>query len=224
MQGARALRRELEPAGRLRVPFPGHLRQPPCACTRAMSASASIRSSPRASRRPTSCSRSAPRLGEMTTGGYTLLQPPRPAQKLIHVHAGAEELGRVYAADLLLQSSMACAAKALETIAPPPELPWGAWTASAHEDYVANQTPTPVEPLDMAEVVFALGRLAPGCDLHQRRGQLQRLAASLPSLSRAAAPRPHAARADLGRDGLWRAGRGGREPAVPAAHRRQPRR
>ncbi len=102
-----------------------------------------------------------PRLGEMTTGGYTLLQPPRPKQKLIHVHAGAEELGRVYAADLLLQSSMACAAKALETVSPPPELPWGAWTASAREDYIANQTPTPVEPLDMAEVVFALGRLAP---------------------------------------------------------------
>ncbi|MCU1366292.1 MAG: thiamine pyrophosphate-binding protein, partial [Ilumatobacteraceae bacterium] len=36
------------------------------------------------------------RLGEMTTGGYTLLQPPRPAQRLIHIHAGAEELGRVY--------------------------------------------------------------------------------------------------------------------------------
>ena len=36
-----------------------------------------------------------PRLGEMTTGGYTLLQAPRPAQQLIHIHAGAEELGRV---------------------------------------------------------------------------------------------------------------------------------
>ena len=34
-----------------------------------------------------------PRLGEMTTGGYTLLKPPRPAQKLIHLHAGPEELG-----------------------------------------------------------------------------------------------------------------------------------
>ena len=41
------------------------------------------------------------RLGEMTTGGYELLVPPRPAQRLVHVHAGAEELGRVYAADLL---------------------------------------------------------------------------------------------------------------------------
>ncbi|MDP1533738.1 MAG: thiamine pyrophosphate-binding protein, partial [Rubrivivax sp.] len=29
------------------------------------------------------------RLGEMTTGGYTLLKPPRPQQRLIHMHAGA---------------------------------------------------------------------------------------------------------------------------------------
>ena len=57
------------------------------------------------------------RLGEMTTAGYTLLQAPRPKQKLVHIHAGAEELGRVYAADLMLQASMACAAKALETLA-----------------------------------------------------------------------------------------------------------
>src|SRR6185369_4819771 len=66
------------------------------------------------------------RLGEMTTGGYTLLKAPRPTQKLIHIHAGPEELGRVYAADLLLQSSMACAAKALETLAPPTTLSWAA--------------------------------------------------------------------------------------------------
>ncbi|MEO5697853.1 MAG: thiamine pyrophosphate-binding protein, partial [Burkholderiaceae bacterium] len=59
------------------------------------------------------------RLGEMTTGGYTLLRAPRPVQKLVHIHAGAEELGRVYAADLMLQSAMACAAKALDGLAPP---------------------------------------------------------------------------------------------------------
>jgi acetolactate synthase-1/2/3 large subunit len=102
-----------------------------------------------------------PRLGEMTTGGYTLLQAPRPAQKLIHIHAGPEELGRVYAADLMLQSAMVCAAKALETLSPPPELPWGDWTAQAHADYEANHEPVPVEPLDMAEVVKTIQRLAP---------------------------------------------------------------
>jgi acetolactate synthase I/II/III large subunit len=102
-----------------------------------------------------------PRLDEMTTGGYTLLQAPRPAQKLVHIHAGAEELGRVYAADLLLHASMAAAAKALEALAPPPVLAWADWTASAHADFEANQVPLPVQPLDMAEVVKTIQRLAP---------------------------------------------------------------
>ena len=102
-----------------------------------------------------------PRLGEMTTGGYTLLQAPRPKQKLIHIHAGAEELGRVYQADLMLQSAMACAAKALETLASPVSVPWNAWTTSAHADYEANHVATKVEPMDMAVLVKTIQRLAP---------------------------------------------------------------
>ena len=101
------------------------------------------------------------RLGEMTTGGYTLLQVPRPVQKLVHVHAGAEELGRVYAADLLLQGSMACAAKALETLAAPPSVPWTGWTQAAHADYEANHVAPPVEPMDLAVVMKTVQRLAP---------------------------------------------------------------
>jgi acetolactate synthase-1/2/3 large subunit len=101
------------------------------------------------------------RLGEMTTGGYTLLAAPRPAQTLVHVHAGPEELGRVYAADLLLQASMACAAKALETLAAPPEPAWRAWTAAAAADLEANRVPTPVAPLDLAEVMLTVQRLVP---------------------------------------------------------------
>jgi len=102
-----------------------------------------------------------PRLGEMTTGGYTLLQAPRPAQTLVHIHAGAEELGRVYAADLLINASMSCAAQALETLAAPSSLPWDAWTAQAHADYQANLVPQPVSPLDMAEVVKLLSSRCP---------------------------------------------------------------
>ncbi len=101
------------------------------------------------------------RLGEMTTGGYTLLQPPRPVQKLIHVHAGAEELGRVYAADLMLQASMACAAKALESLAAPMEVPWAAQAAEAHADYLSNLEAPAVTPLDMAVVVKTLSTLCP---------------------------------------------------------------
>ena len=101
------------------------------------------------------------RLGEMTTGGYTLLQAPRPTQKLVHIHAGPEELGRVYAADLLLQSSMACAAKALETLAAPTQVPWAASAQAAHADYEANHVASAVEPMDLAVVMKTVQRLAP---------------------------------------------------------------
>ncbi|MBI5716530.1 MAG: thiamine pyrophosphate-binding protein [Burkholderiales bacterium] len=101
------------------------------------------------------------RLGEMTTSGYTLLQAPRPAQKLIHVHAGAEELGRVYAADLLLQSTMDRAALALATLKAPASRPWREHAVAAHADYEANHVAPGVAPLDMAVVVKTLARRLP---------------------------------------------------------------
>ncbi|MET0520134.1 MAG: thiamine pyrophosphate-binding protein [Burkholderiaceae bacterium] len=105
------------------------------------------------------------RLGEMSTGGYTLLQAPRPAQPLVHIHAGAEELGRVYAADLLINASMSCAAQALATLAPPARCAWAEWARQARADYegnlVAQPLPPEVSPLDMAEVVKTLDRLMP---------------------------------------------------------------
>ena len=102
------------------------------------------------------------RLGEMTTGGYTLLQAPRPLQKLVHIHPGAEELGRVYAADLLIQAAVPAAARALAALEPPTALRWRERTAAAQADYQANLVPSAaVEPLDMAEVMKTMQRLAP---------------------------------------------------------------
>jgi acetolactate synthase-1/2/3 large subunit len=101
------------------------------------------------------------RLGEITTGGYEHLAVPRPKQTLVHLHPGAEELGRVYAADLMLQCSLQHAGQALETVAAPAAVPWSAWTAAAHADCEANLVSTPVEPLDMAELVRTLVRRAP---------------------------------------------------------------
>ena len=82
-----------------------------------------------------------PRLGEMTTGGYTLLQAPQATQKLVHIHASAEELGRVYQADLAIHASMSAAARSLEVLSAPPTLPWQAWAKEANNDYLANVDP-----------------------------------------------------------------------------------
>ena len=101
------------------------------------------------------------RLGEMTTGGYSLITPPRPLQKLVHIHAGPVELGRVYAADLLLQASMTQAAKALETLAAPPAVTWTAWADAAQADYQANHQAPAVAPLDMAVVIKAVQARVP---------------------------------------------------------------
>ncbi len=79
-----------------------------------------------------------PRLGEATTGGYTLLEAPVPTQKLVHIHASGEELGRVYQPTLAIQATMNAAARSLEVLTAPPSLPWSTWTAACHADYEAN--------------------------------------------------------------------------------------
>lgn len=47
-----------------------------------------------------------PRLGEMTTQGYSWLTPPVPQQPLVHVFPQPEELGRVYEPELALVADM----------------------------------------------------------------------------------------------------------------------
>ena len=100
------------------------------------------------------------RLGEMTTGGYTLLEAPVPKQALVHIHAGAEELGRVYQPTIALQCSMAAIGCALEDVDPPtPRSP--AAGAAAHAEYLANLETTAVEPMDLAGVVKTIEAMAP---------------------------------------------------------------
>lgn len=77
-----------------------------------------------------------PRLGEMTTGGYTLLAAPRSKQALVHIHASAEELNRVYQADLAICATMNAAARSLEVLSPPANLPWAGLAERAHEEYL----------------------------------------------------------------------------------------
>jgi acetolactate synthase-1/2/3 large subunit len=103
-----------------------------------------------------------PRLGEMTTSGYTLLVPPRPTQKLVHVHAGAEELGRVYQGELLINSGMPQIAAALAAMEPVDATRWRDWTRAANADYREwigrRENPGAVQ---MWDIVDFLGRRLP---------------------------------------------------------------
>jgi acetolactate synthase-1/2/3 large subunit len=85
-----------------------------------------------------------PRMGESTTGGYTLLDIPKTKQTLIHVHQGAEELGRVYSADLPIVSGMPEMAAALASLQPPANVAWSGAIEEAHDAYLAWRKPRPM--------------------------------------------------------------------------------
>ena len=79
------------------------------------------------------------RLGEMTTGGYTLFEAPVPKQKLIHVHAGAEELGRVYQAEVMINSTVCAFADAIAALPRLTRSGMEVQTQSARSDYLEWQ-------------------------------------------------------------------------------------
>jgi acetolactate synthase-1/2/3 large subunit len=102
-----------------------------------------------------------PRLGEITTGGYSLLEAPKPQQALVHVHCDAEELGRVYRADLPILSDITEFMSMLRAMSPPESIPWRARTFEAHAEYRAYSEPEPARGrLDLGEILLWLrGRL-----------------------------------------------------------------
>lgn len=107
-----------------------------------------------------------PRLGEMTTGGYTLLEAPLPKQALVHVHQGIEELGRVYQPKLAICAGMPQFAARLAMMVPIDDPPWRHTIAQARAEYEAWQARPPVysqlaPKLDLWQIVESLKRALP---------------------------------------------------------------
>ncbi len=97
-----------------------------------------------------------PRLGEMTTSGYTLVGE----QPLIHVHPGAEELGRVYRPALPILSGMEHFADAVRGLRVEPG--WRKWTEAARAEYEAWQQPEPMPgALDLGDCIAHLRARVP---------------------------------------------------------------
>ncbi|MGH3132746.1 MAG: thiamine pyrophosphate-binding protein [Gaiellaceae bacterium] len=100
------------------------------------------------------------RLGEVPTRRYTLLEPPRPRQTLVHAHPDPDELGFVYEPDLPILSGLPELAAALRELEPV-EPRWREWTNAARADYEQNLRHEPMEgPVDLGEIMaFLRGRL-----------------------------------------------------------------
>ena len=146
---------------------------------RATSASPSIPEAGRARARSDLVIALGVRLGEMTTGGYTLLEAPRPQQSTVHLHAGAEELGprlrrRPDAAGLCEQRRQGAGRS------PPPPTRLARLERSAAADFAANRDASAGRASGHgAGDAHARAPRAREQRLHQRRRQLQRLVAPL---------------------------------------------
>jgi acetolactate synthase-1/2/3 large subunit len=85
------------------------------------------------------------RLSEATSQGYTLLDIPVPAQKVVHVHPGSDELGRVYQPTLGLNVSPSGFFNAISLAPAPPARPRGDHVAGLRQAYLAwSEAPTEV--------------------------------------------------------------------------------
>ncbi len=100
------------------------------------------------------------RLGEIVTGGYTLLDVPLPRQTLVHVLPGADALNSVYQAAIAWQSSLdgfAHACAGLAPVAAPDPAARGAWQRKLRANYQRYiEPPRRDTRLDPARVITCL--------------------------------------------------------------------
>ena len=95
------------------------------------------------------------RLGEMTTAGFSLIDIPSPRQQMIHVHAGAEELGHVYRPELAINASSETFVAMLAALAPAPiSEDRRQRAAQAHQDYIDwNRSVSVAGPLQFSDII-----------------------------------------------------------------------
>ncbi|HVX91676.1 MAG TPA: thiamine pyrophosphate-binding protein, partial [Xanthobacteraceae bacterium] len=98
------------------------------------------------------------RLSELPSQSYTLFDIPGPRATFVHVHPGAEELGRVYRPHLAVQAAPTGFAAALEGLAPPTSRRADQEVKSAHAEYLAwseRATPVPGD-VNLGEIIVWL--------------------------------------------------------------------
>jgi acetolactate synthase-1/2/3 large subunit len=77
------------------------------------------------------------RLGEMPSQRYSLLDIPGPRHTFVHVHPGAEELGRVYRPALAINAAPTAFAAGLDRLTPPTNAPWADDAKALHAAFLA---------------------------------------------------------------------------------------
>lgn len=102
------------------------------------------------------------RLGEMSTGGYALVDIPVPKQKLVHVYPGIEELGRVYQPTLGINAGIRTVTAQLAALPAVKPQAFSAWVERINAGYRANfECPRSPGQVQMSEVIAWLNENLP---------------------------------------------------------------
>ncbi|GAB2747505.1 thiamine pyrophosphate-binding protein [Melaminivora jejuensis] len=105
------------------------------------------------------------RLSEVPSQGYELLDIPNPVQPLVHVHADADELGRLYRPAQAIHATPVAMTRALAQLPAPSATPrWLEHTRAARAEYLAWSDPAPIRipgELQMGQVMQHLRAVLP---------------------------------------------------------------
>jgi acetolactate synthase-1/2/3 large subunit len=103
------------------------------------------------------------RLGEIPSQGFTLFEIPGPRADLVHIHASAEEFGRLYQARLSIHATPIAFAASLDALSPSAPVRWGAQTKEAHAELKAwTEVATPQPgPVNLGAIMVWLREHAP---------------------------------------------------------------
>ena len=155
------------------------------------------------------------RLGEATTGGYTLFDIPKPRQPLVHVYPDPEEIGRVYSPTLGVVASSAAFAAAIKRLEPKHQSR-ADYVKAAHADYLAFAEPTRSPgDVQLSQIVRGLSdRLPHDTIICNGAGNYAVWVHRFWRYRQY----PHRTGADLGFDGLWPARGRRRQAAASRAH------
>lgn len=103
------------------------------------------------------------RFGEMPSSDYTLIKSPYPDQTLVHVHADADELGRVYRPTLAINASPSAFVEAFAKRKPAGKPAWAEATKALHAAYLEWSTPPLTGPgaVQMGPIMNWLEKVLP---------------------------------------------------------------
>ena len=97
------------------------------------------------------------RLSEIPSQGFELFDIPMPQMDMVHIHADANELGRIYHAAQSINATPQAMTAALAQLGKPTAQPkWAQHTADAHAEYLAWSDPSQIQipgNLQMGEIM-----------------------------------------------------------------------